>query len=142
MDNYNTFSGSTIPAAAFNSSTIITIKVIAVSGAPKYDLSYLDYPSNLSIDDDKLAFGEEAFFFGNVKSEIQAIAYTTEIPAVLQLNEYNSTTNETWDGLSAVSISEMGIFNSNNDLVGIGKLNNPINKDSTTYRTILFSIDF
>lgn len=142
LDDYDTFSGTTIPVAAFNSSTVILIRVSDVMNAPKYDLTYLNNPSKLSVDDNKLAFGEESFFFGNVNSEIIAIAYTTEIPAVLPLNQYNSTTNPTWDQLSPVSISEMGIFNNNNDLVGIGKLNSPITKDSTIYRTILFSIDF
>jgi len=142
LDNYSTFSGSTIPVAAFNSSTIITIGVQEVLNAPKYSLAYLNYPSKLGVDDNKLAFGEEAFFYGNVKTEIYAIAYTTEIPAVLPLNQYNSTTNPTWDQASPVVISEMGIFDSNNYLVGIGKLNNPIEKDSTIYRTVLFSIDF
>lgn len=142
LDGYNTFSGSTIPVTAFNNSTIITIGVQETLNAPKYNLTYLNAPSTLSSDDNKLTFGEEAFFYGNVKSDIQAIAYTTEIPAVLQLNEYNSTTNSTWDQSSAVSISEMGIFDDNNNLVGVGKLNNPINKDATIFRTILFSLDF
>lgn len=142
LENYETFSGSTIPVAAFNASTIITIGVQDVINAPIYDLSYLNVPSNLSSDDNKLTFGEEAFFFGNVKTDFQAIAYTTEIPAVLQLNEYNSTTNPTWDQESPVTISEMGIFDDNNNLVGVGKLNNPIEKSATIYRTILFSVDF
>lgn len=142
LDGYNTFSGSTIPVTAFNANTIITIGVQETLNAEKYDLSYLNMPSTLSSDDNKLTFGEEAFFYGNVKTDIQAIAYTTEIPAVLQLNEYNSTTNETWDQSSSVTISEMGIFDENNNLVGIGKLNNPITKDATIFRTILFSLDF
>lgn len=142
LSGYNTFSGSTIPVTAFNASTIITIGVQESLNSPKYDLSYLNTPSNLSSDDDKLTFGEEAFFYGNVKSDLQAIAYTTEIPAVLQLNEYNSTTNPTWDTLSPVTISEMGIFDDNNNLVAIAKTNNPIQKDATIYRTILFALDF
>jgi hypothetical protein len=141
LDGYETFSGTTIPPSSFNSSTIITISVTSIINAPKYNLNYLKYPTTLS-NSNELIFGEEAFFFGNVKTDIFAIAYTTEIPAVLQLNEYNSTTNETWDELSPVTITELGIFNDNNDLVGIGKINNPITKDSTIYRTILFSIDF
>jgi hypothetical protein len=141
LAGYNTFSGTTIPPSAFNGA-VLTISVTGVLNAPRYNLSYINNPSKLSIDDNKLSFGEEAFFFGNVNTDIYALAYTTEIPAVLQLNQYNSTTNETWDQSSPVSISEMGIFNTNNDLVGIAKLNNPITKDSTIYRTILFSIDF
>lgn len=136
------FVGGAIPSSAFDASTIITIAVQDVLNAQLYNLSYLNNPNKLAGDDNKLAFGEEAFFFGNVNTDIQAIAYTTEIPAVLPLNQYNSTTNETWDQASPVTISEMGVFNSNDDLVGIGKLNNPIDKSSTIYRTILFSIDF
>jgi len=142
LDNYNTFSGTTIPVTAFNSSTIMIIRITDVINAPKYSLAYLNNPSKLSVDDNKLAFGEEAFFFGNVRADILARAYTTEIPAVLPLNQYNSTTNPTWDAVSPVVISEMGIFDENNNLVAVGKLNNPIEKDSTIYRTVLFSIDF
>lgn len=142
LDNYASFSATTIPASSINDSTFIIVKITDILNAPSYDLTYLNNPNKLTVDDDKLAFGEEAFFFGNVRSEIKAIAYTTEIPAVLPLNEYNATTNPTWDQLTPISISEMGLFNNNGDLVAVGKLNNPISKDSTIYRTVLFSIDF
>jgi hypothetical protein len=142
LDGYSTFSGKTIPPSAFTNSTIINVSVSSVYNAPKYNLSYLNYPTKQVNDNDKLAFGEEAFFYGNVDTDIYAIAYTTEIPAILPLNQYNSTTNSTWDQITPLSISEMGLFNNNNDLVGIAKLNNPISKDQNIYRTILFSIDF
>lgn len=142
LDNYASFSATTIPASSINASTFIIVKISDILTAPPYSLTYLDYPTKLSVDDQSLAFGEEAFFFGNVNTDIKAIAYATEIPAVLPLNQYNSTTNPTWDGQSPVTISEMGIFDDKNNLVAIGKLNNPIQKDSTIYRTVLFSIDF
>lgn len=142
LNGYPTFSGTTIPKAAFNTSTFIQITVSQINAAPQYNLGYLLYPNALPIDNDKLTFGEEAFFFGNVKTDIKAIAYTTDISVVLPLNQYNSTTNPTWDSLSPVSISEVGVFDDNNTLVAIGKLNNPISKDSTIFRTIQFSLDF
>lgn len=120
--------------------TLFTIDPTAE--APLYDLSYLDYPTSLAIDDDKLAFGEEAIFFGTVKTDIKATVYSTEVPIVLPLNQYNSTTNPTWDGMSKVYISEVGIYDANNNLVAIGKLNYPISKDSSIARTILFGLDF
>lgn len=107
-----------------------------------YDLSYLDYPTALTNDDEKLAFGEEAIFFGTVRTDIKATVYSTEVPIVLPLNQYNSTTNPTWDGMSKVYISEVGIYDANNNLVAIGKLNYPISKDSSIARTILFGLDF
>ena len=106
-----------------------------------YTLDYLNYPSNVA-SDDVMGFGEEAFFFGTVKTDIRATVYTTDIPINLPLNSYNTTTNPTWDGVSPVTISEIGIYDNQNNLVGIGKLNYPINKDATISRTIAFQIDF
>lgn len=142
LTGYATFSGTTIPKSAFSSSTFVKMTVPDINNAALYNLNYLLYPNALSVDDNKLAFGEEAFFFGNVRTDIKAIAYTTDISVVLPLNQYNSTTNPTWDQLSPVNISEVGVFDDANNLVAIGKLNDPINKDSTIFRTIQFSIDF
>jgi hypothetical protein len=116
------------------------VSIPEVNAADTYDLSYLNYPTELQTDN--LAWGEEAFFFGNVKTDIRATAYVTDISIVLPLNEFNSSTNPTWDGESAVSISEVGIYDEGGNLVAIGKLNNPITKDSTISRTILFAMDF
>lgn len=108
-----------------------------------YSISdYIMYPTKQSTDDDKLCFGEEEFFFGNVTSDINAVVYTTDIAITLGLNDFNSTTNETWDGTESVVISEVGIYDSEYNLIGIGKVNNPIPKDSSITRTIVFDIDF
>ena len=105
-----------------------------------YNLDYLNYPS--SSQNDELVFGDATYFFGNVSTEIKADVYTTDISINLPLNEYNSTTNKTWDGLETVFISEIGIYDSNKNLVAIGKLNDPVAKDGTIARTIVFAIDF
>jgi hypothetical protein len=132
-------SGETIQKSGLTS-TIYSLTIPEINAAPTYDLSYLNYPTKLETD--RLAWGEEAFFFGNVKTDIKATAYTTDIPVVMPLNQFNSTTNPTWNGSSAVSVSEVGIYDSDGNLVAVGKLNNPINKDSTIARTILFAMDF
>jgi len=89
-----------------------------------------------------LSFGDETYFFGVVETEIKADVYTTDISINLPLNEFNTSTNSTWDGNSKVYISEIGIYDSDKNLVAIGKLNNPVPKDSTISRTIVFAIDF
>lgn len=118
-----------------------------VSGAT-YNIDYLNYPTNgddtlggYPEENFRLAFGEEVFFYGNVSTDIRATAYITDIPVVLPLNEYNTSNNPTWDG-GSVNITEIGIYNTNGDLVAIGKLNNPIEKNSNISRTILFAMDF
>lgn len=106
-----------------------------------YTLDYLDYPSTVA-SEDEMGFGEEAFFFGTMRSDIKATIYTTDIPIILPLNNYNSTTNPTWDGVSTVTMSEIGIYDDNNNLVAIGKFNYPIDKNATISRTVAFQIDF
>ncbi len=105
-----------------------------------YNLNYINYPA--PIETNILAFGDEVYFFGNVESDIEADVYTTDLSINLALNEFNSSTNPTWDGISSVAISEVGIYDENKNLVAVGKLNNPIIKDSTISRTISFAIDF
>lgn len=110
---------------------------------PLYKLNdYITYPSKLSSANNELCFGDEFFFFGNVRTEIKAVAYTTKISINLNANEFNSSTNETWSSDDKVIISEIGIYDDEYNLVAIGKLNNPIPKDSYTSRTISFDIDF
>ena len=108
-----------------------------------YNLDYLNYPSSSQAgDDDILSFGESSYFFGNVATKIKADVYTTDISINLPLNQFNSTTNLTWNGLETVYISEIGIYDSNKNLVAIGKLNNPVAKDATIARTLVFALDF
>jgi len=109
---------------------------------PTYNISdIITYPSKETSADGDLCFGDEVFFLGNVITDIKAIAYTTDISIILPLNEFNSSTNETWNE-DKVAITEIGIYDSNKNLVAIGKLNNPIEKDSTISRTIVFALDF
>jgi hypothetical protein len=91
-----------------------------------------------------LSFGDEYFFLGNVTTKIKATAYTTEIPIVLSPQEYNTSTNSTWKSMldGSVVISEIGIYDQNKNLVGIGKLNDPIVKNLNSEGTIVFAIDF
>lgn len=131
------------PLISSELNTVFKISLDGYSGFTSYNLDYLNYPA--LAETDKLCFGDEVYFFGNVSTDIKADVYTTDIPVNLLLNEFNSSTNPTWDGLSSVAISEVGIYaevEGEKFLVAIGKLNNPIIKDSTISRTIAFAIDF
>lgn len=110
----------------------------------QYRLTYLNYPSKEPTSDDDLCFGASTFFLGNVTTEITAIAYTTDLSINLPLNEFNSSSNLSWDEDidESVVVTEIGIYDVNKNLVGIGKLNNPILKDESIARTIIFAIDF
>ena len=132
--------GNPLTAAELNGN--FKIYMSGYTGYTTYALNYLNYPTSGTTDDSKLCFGDEIYFFGNVTADIHADVYTTDISIILPQNQYNSTTNPTWDGASSVAISEIGIYDSNHNLVAIGKLNDPITKDSTISRTIAFELDF
>ena len=108
-----------------------------------YNLGYLNYPE--INEPDSLGFGDEEIFLGNVETEIEATVYTTDLSITLPLNQFNSTTNPTWDGEAqdnSVYITEIGIFNEEKELIAIGKFNNPLKKNNQISRTIVFGIDF
>lgn len=112
---------------------------------PTYNLDYLNYPlitqTGTTALDIPLCFGDEQFFLGNVSTNIEAIAYTTDIVINLPTNEFNSSNNNTWDG-NDVYITEIGLYDNNKNMVAIAKLNNPIIKNSTIARTLVFGLDF
>lgn len=134
------YSGQTYLTKSGITSTVYKVALFDYDSMPSYNLDYLSYPA--SVETDKLCFGDEVYFLGNVNSDIEALVYTTNLSITLSLNEFNSSTNPTWDGVSSVAISEIGIFDDDKNLVAIGKLNNPITKDSSISRTIVFAIDF
>lgn len=124
---------------------VFEIPLLPYAGYPSYNLNYLGYP--VVAETDKLSFGDEVYFLGNVTTDIKADVYVLELPISLLLDEFNSSTNATWDVTrdDSVAISEVGIYadvNGTKELVAIGKLNDPITKNSTISRTIVFAIDF
>ena len=125
-------------------STIFKINVNQYYSMPLYvldsDLNYID------INTPNLNFGDETFFYGNVATDIEAVAYNTDLAITLPKDQFNATTNLTWDTIKPIYITEVGLYSEDENgiktLVAIGKLNNPLKKDSTIGRTILFGLDF
>lgn len=108
-----------------------------------YTLDYLNYPKNTEPDD--LGFGDEELFLGTVDTDVEASVYTTDLSIILPLNEFNSSTNPTWNGEAednSVYMSEIGIYDEDKLLIGVGKFNKPLKKNNQISRTILFGLDF
>lgn len=134
------YTGSGFLTANQLKSVVFKMPLNNYNGYANYNLTYLQYPSNTQTS--QLCFGDETYFFGNVTTDIKSDVYVIDLSINLPLNEFNSTDNLTWDGSSKVYITEVGIYDSNKNLVGIGKLNNPVPKDATISRTIVFAMDF
>lgn len=139
INNFAQWVGKAIPPEELIKSVII-IRDDEYDNAPIYNLDYLNYP--LINDNDNLQFGEEVFLYGNIKTKISANIHSMNLNAVLPLNEFNTSQNPTWTQGETVYITEIGIYDDFGNLLGIGKLNTPIDKNSNTYRTIEFKLDF
>ncbi len=141
IDQYSTWSGTTIPPANFENTAPFRIDNNAYTGATTFNLAdYITIPTNAQ--PNNLQFGDEVFFYGNVKTNIEATVFKTKMLFNLMFPQFNTTTNPTWDGIESIYISEVGIYSANNELVAVAKLSYPIQKTNAQVRMIELSIDF
>jgi hypothetical protein len=94
-----------------------------------------------------LQFGDERFLYGNLSTYIGATIYKTIFNITVSAGEFNSTTNPTRSTNSstnppAIKITEVGIFDSSNSLVCIGKLSTPIPLTGGNVIMLELSMDF
>lgn len=85
-------------------------------------------PNNQS---NQLQFGDERFFYGNLKTFIGATIYKTMFDVNVSTSTFNATTNPTRSKNPStnppnIKISEVGIYDSSKNLVCIGKLSTPV----------------
>lgn len=92
-----------------------------------------------------LTFGDEAFFFGNIRTAILATSYKSVMTVIAPDSNFNtSTLNSSFDGIldTDTYITEIGILNSNNKLVAVGKPTYPIKKNDSRLLAFQLEIDF
>ena len=93
-----------------------------------------------------LQFGDERFFYGNLNTYIGATIYKTIFNINVNAATFNTTSNTTRSKDSAtnppnIKISEVGIYDTDKNLVFVGKVSTPITLASNTI-TIELSMDF
>lgn len=135
------FTNNIIPSSTFTG-FIYSFDNNMYNSGVTYNLNtYLPLPTNAQ--QNVLQFGNEVFFFGNVKTDIEATVYKCKFLITLPFNQFNTSKNPTWtnSGLS-VYVSEIGIYDNNQNLVVVGKLSFPFEKKSNQVRLIELSIDF
>ncbi len=94
------------------------------NNAVSYDLSnYIDIP--LNGETDALNFGDEFYFYGNLETDITATIYEMKYLINLGRNQFTNTSNPTWTSGTTSYVTEIGLFDSNKDLIVISKLQSP-----------------
>ena len=121
-------SGTTISGyltASGITGTTFTISQNDLSGGTIYDLNnYIDIPMNGETD--KLNFGDEYFFYGNVDTDIQATIYEMKYAVNLPEEQFTNSSNPTSSISQNKYVTEIGLYNSNNDLMILSKLQYPV----------------
>jgi hypothetical protein len=89
-----------------------------------YNLAnYIDIPANG--DTDILNFGDEYYFYGNLETDISATIYEMKYLINLGRNQFTNTSNPTWTSGTTSYVTEIGLYNTNKDLMVISKLQSP-----------------
>jgi hypothetical protein len=89
-----------------------------------------------------LWFGEEQVLIGNVSTKAEAIVQRTKFVTQLNINQFFISTNPTWTEGKPVYITEVGIYDAENNLVAIGKLNSPVPKTGDGIVVLVVDMDF
>jgi hypothetical protein len=145
LQNYSSWSATTIPPNNSGLADIIYIFTNAeYTVGTSYDVtSYIGALPTTALPNTGLAFGEESILLGNINSDIKALVYRTKIVYKLNFNQYNTSNNPTFnDSEDDVYITEAGIYDDNNNLVAIGKLNNPVKKNNNKLFALELDMDF
>jgi hypothetical protein len=130
---------STISQANLSATTFVITNTMYDS-APTYDLNdYITLPT-IGETGQTLNFGDEYFFYGNLETEIQATIYEMRWLCSLSQNQFLNSSNPTWTPGTTSWVSEIGLFDSDRDLMAISKLQSPIQRQSI--QQFLVKLDF
>jgi len=119
-----TTNGYIMESDLVNTTFIITQDLY--DNAPLYDLgTYINLtPSNYS--GPSLTFGDEYYFYGVLESDIQATIYEMVYKVNLGAYNFQKTSNPSHSQGNPSYITEIGLYNSNKELMIISKLQSPV----------------
>jgi len=128
IDLTSELTGTTSPDGSLTMSgltgTTFQIDTSNYSSAPIYYLSdYIDLTPNGS--PNILNFGDEYYFYGNIETDITATIYEMRYLITLGRNQFTNTSNPTWTSGTTSYVTEIGLYDSNKDLIVISKLQSP-----------------
>jgi hypothetical protein len=90
----------------------------------------------------KMTFGDERLFYGNLRTYIGATIYKTLFNIDLDGATLASSSNSTFERGEDRYVSEVGILDSNQNIVLVGKCSRPIRIADFTTATIELTVDF
>jgi hypothetical protein len=127
IDVTNEITGSTLNGYLTVESitgTTFQIDEVMYASASTYNLAnYIDIPMNGY--PQELNFGDEYAFYGNLKTDISATIYEMKYLITLGRNQFTNTSNPTWTSGTTSYFTEIGLYDTNKDLLVISKMQSP-----------------
>lgn len=95
------------------------------ASANTYNLAnYIDLPQ-WGATGQTMNFGDEYYFYGNLQTDISATIYEMKYKITLGRNQFTNTSNPTWLSGTTSYVTEIGLYDSDYDLIVISKLQSP-----------------
>ena len=111
------------------------------TGATTFNLgNFMDLPQGTYYD--KMNFGDERLFFGNLRTYIGATVYKTLFSVNIDGAEFGSSSNPTYTTGGDRFVTEVAILDNNQNVVMIAKLSRPIKIANSSTATIEITMDF
>lgn len=95
-------------------------------------------------DNEYMPYGSHGLGLGYLSGSFETTIYKMAVTCVAKNTEFNATQNETFNDLNTnenVYITEVALYNEQNELLMVGKLNKPIKKNDERYVTIKMEVD-
>jgi hypothetical protein len=94
--------------------------------APTYNLNTYIPLTPVGYTGTSLNFGDEYYFYGSLETDIQATIYEMKYKINLGQAEFQTTSNPTWTSGKPSFVSEIGLYDSNKNLMIISKTQSPV----------------
>lgn len=118
INGYLTQSGLT------NNTFVITKDLY--TGATSYNLNdFITLPTGTTTNT-TLNFGDEYYFYGSLETDIQATIYEMKYKINLSQSEFQKSSNPTWSQGITPLITEIGLYDSEFNLMIVSKLQSPV----------------
>ena len=114
-----------ITQSGLTGNTFVITEALYNSASP-YNLSdFIPLPTG-SVSDTTLTFGDEYYFYGSLETDIQATIYEMRYKINLSQSEFQKSSNPTWSPTITPQITEIGLYDSEFNLMIVSKLQSPV----------------
>jgi hypothetical protein len=120
VDNGGTF----VVVSALTSTTFV-ISVSSYNGGTSYNLSEQISIPAIGDSSPGIGFGDDYYFYGSLSTDIQATIYEMRYLVNLPNNQFVRPSNPTWRTGQTTYMSEIGLFDSNKNLLALAKFQSP-----------------